>query len=92
MYLLSAYNAAPCPCLQGIVPIIVSWFFSPIFTGIAAAFFFFCIRSLVGLTSNNYMTDLQRLPIPAGRDVHNATLHYNGNEIDTGLPYACNWI
>jgi hypothetical protein len=26
----------------------VSWFFSPIFTAIAAAFFFFCIRFLVG--------------------------------------------
>jgi hypothetical protein len=54
----------------------VSWFFSPIFTAIAAAFFFFCIRFLVGepggqagreggnsMTGIHYVTSL---PYPQG--------------------------
>ncbi len=41
-------------CSQGVVPIIVSWFFSPIFTSIASCVFFFTIRFLVLRRKNAY--------------------------------------
>lgn len=36
-----------CVCGQGVVPIIMSWFFSPILTGVAAATIFLIVRTLV---------------------------------------------
>lgn len=35
------------PPYKGVVPIIMSWFFSPILTGAASAFIFFVVRTLV---------------------------------------------
>jgi solute carrier family 20 (sodium-dependent phosphate transporter) len=48
---------------QGVVPIIVSWFFSPVFTAIASALLFFIIRTAVLRRKNAYQMSFWLLPI-----------------------------
>ncbi|KAJ9518999.1 hypothetical protein QJQ45_026327 [Haematococcus lacustris] len=48
--------------LQGVVPIIVSWFFSPVFTGLASGLLFLIIRTLVLRRPNAYNLSFWVLP------------------------------
>jgi sodium-dependent phosphate transporter len=50
-------------CLQGVVPIILSWFFSPVLTGAASAFIFFMVRTLVMRRQNARTLVFWVLPI-----------------------------
>jgi sodium-dependent phosphate transporter len=54
---------ADCACLQGVVPIILSWFFSPVLTGAASAFIFFLVRTLVMRRQNARKLVFWVLPI-----------------------------
>ncbi|KAJ9532650.1 hypothetical protein QJQ45_010711 [Haematococcus lacustris] len=50
------------PPYKGVVPIIVSWFFSPVFTALVSGFFFLCIRTLVLRRTNAYQLSFWVLP------------------------------
>jgi sodium-dependent phosphate transporter len=47
---------------QGVVPIIVSWFFSPILTAAASALLFFIIRTAVLRRANCFAMSFWLLP------------------------------
>ncbi|KAJ9518990.1 hypothetical protein QJQ45_026329 [Haematococcus lacustris] len=53
---------ASCCVHHGVVPIIVSWFFSPVFTGLASGLLFLIIRTLVLRRPNAYNLSFWVLP------------------------------
>jgi phosphate/sulfate permease len=55
-------DPASFPPFKGVVPIILSWFFSPVLTGIAAALIFFVLRTLVLRRKNAYNMSFWVLP------------------------------
>jgi sodium-dependent phosphate transporter len=55
-------DPASFPPYKGVVPIICSWFFSPILTGIASALIFVVLRTLVLRRENAYNLSFWVLP------------------------------
>jgi solute carrier family 20 (sodium-dependent phosphate transporter) len=51
------------PPFKGVVPIIISWFFSPVFTGCASAVFYGLTRYLVLISEHSLSRSYQVLPI-----------------------------
>lgn len=50
------------PPFKGVVPIILSWFISPLLTGTASAIIFYCLRFLVLRRKNSYFLSLCVFP------------------------------
>lgn len=50
------------PPYKGVVPIVLSWFISPILTGLAAAFIFGMIRTIVLRRTNSYQISFYTIP------------------------------
>ncbi|GLI65531.1 hypothetical protein VaNZ11_009086 [Volvox africanus] len=51
------------PPYKGVVPIILSWFVSPVLTGLCSALFFFLVRTLVLRRENSYKLSFWVLPV-----------------------------
>jgi hypothetical protein len=56
-------DPAAFPPVKGVVPIILSWFFSPILTGLASAITFYIVRTAVLRRANSYNLAYWVLPI-----------------------------
>ena len=57
-------SSVSCPSPQGVVPIIMSWFFSPILTGATSAFILWIVRTTV-LRRKNALNLVFWVPPPA---------------------------
>jgi sodium-dependent phosphate transporter len=57
------WNPSLIPPFGGVVPIILSWFISPILTGIASAFIMFLIRHLILRRKNSVVLAIVSLPV-----------------------------